>query len=104
MVGKLIVLLVVVLVGVGAWHAGKAMNPSAVSMAYGVIIGTFAGVPSLILLGYAIRQGVGRQQPRGNMTIEVVHRLVLPEPTQTIDGTCTEYSVARPFRLLEVER
>lgn len=104
MVGKLIVLAVVCFVGVGAWNAGKTLSPSAVSMAYGVIVGIIAPVPSLILLGYAIRQGVGRQQPRGNMTIEVVHRVALPEPAQTIDGMCTEYSVARPFGLLEVQR
>ena len=104
MVGKLIVLAALALVGVGAWHAGKALSPSAVSMAYGVIVGAFAGVPTLVLLGYAIRQVVGKPQPRGDMTIEVVHRVAPPEPAQTIDGTCTAYSTARPFARLEVQR
>ena len=100
MVGKLIVLVVLVLVGGGAWHAGRALSPSAVSMAYGVIVGTFAGVPTLVLLGYAIRQGAGRQPARDRMTIEVVHRVALPEPpAQAIIGAQIGYSVARPFAL-----
>ena len=100
MVGKLIVLVVLVLVGGGAWHAGRVLSPSAVSMAYGVIVGVLAPIPSLVLLGYAIRQGAGRQAARDHMTIEVVHRVALPEPpVQAIIGAQTGYSVSRPFAL-----
>lgn len=101
---KLIGLAALAALGVGAWQVGDALTPAALNIGLGVMLGIIAPVPSLILLGYAIRQGVGRQQATGNMAIEVVHRLALPESAQAINGTCTGYSVARPFGLLEVDR
>ena len=98
---KLMSLAVLCIVGYGAWNLGHALSQSSVDMAFGVIVGTFAGVPPLLLIAHAISQGAGRPAPPQRMTIEVVHRVALPEPpTRTIDGTLEpRYTAAHPFAI-----
>jgi hypothetical protein len=73
-------------------------------MAVGLVFGTLSTVPAALLVYTALRQPTRPRQAH-NVTVEVVRRLALPasEPPM-IDGTCTAYSTARPFALLEVDR
>ncbi len=104
MVGKLFGLVVVVLVGVGAWNLGNRLSNDAVSMAYGLIFGAAATMFPVLLITFAWRQAADCRpthdyqgaaqlaQPARPAQLAQPHIVVVLQAPRG-------YSTARPFAL-----
>ena len=117
--GKLIVIVALIIGGVSAWSVGNRLSTDAISMAIGLVFSVFALLPATVMVlatsrrrhndddyNAAYQQGIRdiTALARGTLPPGHTHTAQWQDDGETVDGTCTAYSTARPFALLSNPR